>query len=183
MHALKRLLDRSLVAQAVLLFVLGVGIAAVFRRDGSPLRWVVQGALYAAVAVVIGIVQHRRAGRAEGTDPRRLTELNRRVRHRDVPQDPEERAVMRRLVAANLRQTERAARWLPYWLGAMGLLTAALLVLGVVTGSYTFPVVFTVAVIGLCFAALRARRRSLDDCHYMRAALDDPNPGERAPVS
>ncbi|MEU0025041.1 hypothetical protein [Streptomyces sp. NPDC006335] len=76
-------------------------------------------------------MQRRRANRAAGTDPRGLVELSRRIRHHDVPRDPEERESMRRLVDDQLNLLERKGRWLPYWLGFVGLVAAALLALGV----------------------------------------------------
>ncbi|MGW6057642.1 hypothetical protein [Streptomyces sp. NPDC055189] len=171
MRAFKRWLDRSLAAQAVVIFVLGVGITALFRRNEHPVVWVIQGMLYTAIAVTIVAVQRRKAGRAAGTDARGAADLNRKIRHREVPKDPDERASMRRLVAAHLGQMERARRWLPYWLGAMGLVAVGMFVLGAATGSLIFPLVFGVALLAFCCWVLWMRRRTLDRCRYMRASL------------
>jgi Flp pilus assembly protein TadB len=124
-------------------------------------------------------VQRRRASRAAGTDPSGLVELSRRIRHREVPSEPEERESMRRLVDDQLNLLESRERWLPYWLGFTGLITAALLALGLATGSLAFPLVFAVGMIGLCCWAVWMRRRALDLHHYMRAALRE----EHEPVS
>lgn len=171
MRAFKRWLDRSLTGQAVLIFLLGVGVTALYRKDEHPVWWVVQGVLYAAVAIAVLAVQRRKVGRAVGTDARGIAELNRKIRHREVPREPDERATMRRLVAELLGQMERGRRWLPYWLGSMGLVAVGMLVLGVATGSMSASLVFAVGVIGFGFWILWMRRRALDRCRYMRSAL------------
>ncbi|MFB4421642.1 hypothetical protein C5F59_011175 [Streptomyces sp. QL37] len=171
MRALKLWLDRSLTAQAVLIFVLGVGANALFRRDGHLGWWVVQTAVFTAVAIAIVAAQRRRTGRAAGTDPRGIAELNRRIRHREVPSDPEQRATMRRLVAEQLGKMERGGRWLPYWLAGMGLIAAGMLVLGFVTGSLTVALVFAVGVAVFCSWVFWTRRRALERHRHMRSAL------------
>lgn len=171
MRALKRWLDRSLIAQGVLIFLLGVGITALYRRDDHPAWWVIQSVLYTAIAVAVLVAQRRRVGRAVGTDARGIAELNRELRHREVPREPEDQATMRRLVAEHLGQMERGARWLPYWLGGMGLLAAGMLALGAVGGSLTAPLIFTVGLIAFSCWVLWMRRRSMDRCLYMRSAL------------
>ncbi|MFJ8085376.1 hypothetical protein ACIQ6Y_32930 [Streptomyces sp. NPDC096205] len=171
MLSLKRLLDRSLTAQAALVFVLGLGITALFRRDEHPAVWLLHSALYTGVAITALAVQRRRATRAVGTDAGGLADLNRKIRHHEVPQAPEEQAAMRRLVAGQLGQMERAGKWLPYWLGAMGLVAVGMFVLGAVSGSFLFPLVFAVGVLALCFGVLWMRRRSLDRLRWMRQAL------------
>jgi peptidoglycan/LPS O-acetylase OafA/YrhL len=170
-RSFKRWLDRSLAAQAVLIFLLGVGASALFRRGDHPVFWVVQAALYAAIAITFVAVQRRRTSRAAGTDPHGLVELGRRIRHREVPSEPGERESMGRLVDDQLGLLERRRRWLPYSLGFMGLTAAALLALGVATGSVVFPLVFAAFVIGFCCWAVWMRRRNLDRYHYMREAL------------
>ncbi|MFD9002995.1 hypothetical protein ACFV0T_18770 [Streptomyces sp. NPDC059582] len=171
MHALKSWLDRSLFAQGVLVLVLAVGVNALLRRGEHPAIWVIQAALYTAICVGFMAVQRRRIARAAGTDPRGLAELNRKIVHRVVPQDPQEQATMRRLVDEHLGRMERGKRWLPYWLGFMGLVAAGLLVLGVSTGELTLPLVFAVGVIGFCYWMMWMRRRSLERCRYMDSAL------------
>ena len=154
MRSFKRWLDRSLTAQAVLIFLVCVGVTALIRWDRNPVLWVIRGVLYTAVAVTFMAVQRRRARHAAGTDARGLAELGRRIRHRQVPTDPEERAAMRRLVDDQLERFERNARWLPYWLGLMGLIAAAILALGVATGSLIFPLVFALGTVGFCCGIL-----------------------------
>ncbi|MEU1124735.1 hypothetical protein ABZ371_14485 [Streptomyces sp. NPDC005899] len=78
--ALKLWLDRSLTAQAILVLVLGVGANALFRRDGHIGWWVIRTAVFTAVAIGIVAAQRRRTGRAVGTGPRGIAELNRRIR-------------------------------------------------------------------------------------------------------
>jgi Flp pilus assembly protein TadB len=169
--SLKRLLDRSLTAQSTLIFLLGLGVTALFRRDEHPAVWVFHSALYTGVAVAVLAVQRRRAARAVGTDAGGLADLNRKIRHQQVPRDPQEQAAMRRLVAEQLGQLERAGKWLPYWAGAMGLIAVGMLVLGAVSESLTFPVLFTLGMALLCTWVLWMRRRSLDRLHRMRQAL------------
>ncbi|MFI6038499.1 hypothetical protein ACIBBD_31065 [Streptomyces sp. NPDC051315] len=172
MRALKRWFDRSLTAQAVVIFLVAVGVIALLSdRDEHPASWLIQGAIYTAIVMVFLAVQRRRTGRAVGTDPRGLAELNRRIRHREVPKDPEEQAAMRRLVAEQLGRMERGGRWLPYWLGFMGLVAAGMIALGVVNGSLAFPLVFAVGVIGFCCWVLWMRRHWMDRCRFMRSAL------------
>ncbi len=132
MLSLKRLLDRSLTAQAVLVFLLGLGITALFRTDEHPAVWVLHSALYTGIAMAFLAVQRRRAARAVGTDAGGLADLNRKIRHHEVPQEPKEQAAVRRLVAEQLDEMERARKWLPYWLGAMGIVAIGLVVLGAV---------------------------------------------------
>jgi Flp pilus assembly protein TadB len=176
-RSFKRWLDRSLTAQAVVVFPMGVGFAALFRRHEHPVLWVILGALYTAVTLAFLAVQRRRTCRAVGTDPGEIADLNRKIRHREVPKDPGEQATMRRLVAEQLGQMERGGRWLPYWLGAMGLIAAGLLALGAVTGSLTFPLVFAVGVAGFCYWVLWMRRHAMDRVRFMHSALR--NQGER----
>ncbi|GAA2550297.1 hypothetical protein GCM10010423_58230 [Streptomyces levis] len=171
MLSLKRLLDRSLTAQAILTFLLVLGITGVIRRDEHPAVWLFHSALYTGIAVAVLAVQRRRAARAAGTDTGRLADLNRRIRHQQVPNDPQERAAMRRLVTEQLGQVERAGRWLPYWLGAMSLVAAGMLVLGAVSGSLVFPVLFAIGMAALCSWVLWMRRRSLHRLHWMHQAL------------
>lgn len=171
MHALKRRLDHSLTAQAVLIFSLLVGLAALFRRHENPVWWVVQGALCTAIAVGFLAAQRRRAGRVTGTDARGIAELNRKIRHCEVPKAPEERVTMRRLVDEELGRVERGARWLPYWLGFMGLVAIGTLALGVSAGAWILPLVLAIGVAGFCWWVLRTRRRFVDRCRHMRSAL------------
>jgi len=170
-RSFKRWLDRGLTAQAVLVFLVCVGVTALIRWDRDPVVWVVRGALFTAVTMTFVAVQRRRARRAAGTDSRGLVELGRRIRRRDVPTDPEERAAMRRLVDDQLERFGRSARWLPYWLGFMGLIAAALLALGVATGALLYPLVFALGTAAFCCWILWVRRRTLDRFHYMRSAV------------
>ncbi|MGA5127058.1 hypothetical protein ACPCAG_27655 [Streptomyces pseudogriseolus] len=171
MLSLKRLLDRSPTAQAVLVFLLGLGVTALFRTDEHPAVWVLHSALYTGIAMAFLTVQRRRAARAVGTDAGGLADLNRKIRHHEVPQEPKEQAAVRRLVAEQLEQMERARKWLPWWLGAMGIVTIGLVVLGAVSGSLVFPLVFAAGMVALCFWVLWMRRRSLEHLHWMRQAL------------
>ncbi|MEV6261740.1 hypothetical protein AB0M42_13415 [Streptomyces sp. NPDC051784] len=171
MRTLKAVLDRSLTAQAVVVFVLGVGVHALLRRDGNIVWWVVQSALLTAVAIGIVAVQRGRTGRATGTDPRGIAELNRKIRHRELPSEPEERETMRRLVEEQLRRMERGGRWLPYWLGCMGLIAVGLLVLGVITGSVALPLVFGLGTAAFCCWVMWMRGRAMESHRRMREAL------------
>ncbi|KND45984.1 MULTISPECIES: hypothetical protein [Streptomyces] len=171
MLSLKRLLDRSLTAQAALVFLLGLGATALIRRNEHPAVWVFQSALYTGVALAVLTVQRRRAARAVGTDAGGLADLNRRIRHHEVPQSPQEQAAMRQLVAQQLGQMERAGTWLPYWLGAMGLVAVGMFVLGAVNGSLAFPLLFALGMVALCSWVLWTRRRSLDRLRQMSQAL------------
>ncbi len=171
MHTVKHWFNHSLAAQALVLFVLGLGLGAVFRRDDHPALWAVQSLLYTAVIVGILAYQRRRTSRATGARPGTVVDLNRRIRHREVPGDPEERALMRRLVEDQLGKMERGSRWLPYWLGLMGLVAVGMLVLGATSGSLAFPVVFAVGVVGFCCWILWMRKRAMELHHHMRSAL------------
>ncbi|GGM22829.1 hypothetical protein GCM10010129_79000 [Streptomyces fumigatiscleroticus] len=174
MGSLKRRLDHSLTAQAVLIFLLVMGSTALLRRDEHPLVWVIQGAIYAAICTAFVAVQRRRTSRVTGADPETVAGLNRKIRHRDVPRAPRERAIMQRLVTDQLSRMERGGRWLPYWLGAMGLLVAGAVALGIASGSYALPLILAVGLTGFCCWVLWMRRRSLDRCRYMRSALQGP---------
>jgi hypothetical protein len=178
-RSLRRWLDSSLAAQAAVVFLVGVGVTALFRQGEHPVVWVTRGLLYAAVSISVVAVQRRRASRAAGTDPQGLAELNRRIRHREVPSEPGERASLRRLVDDQLGRLERTGRWLPYWLGFMALIAVGLLVLGTTTGSLAFPLAFAVGTIGFCYWVVWMRRRTLDRYRFMRSALRD----EKEPVS
>lgn len=173
MHTVKHWFSDSLIAQGLVVLVLGVGLSALFRRDEHPGLWVIHGLFYTVVVIGALAYQRHRTSRATGAGPRAIAGLNRRIRHREVPRDPEERAVMRRLVDEQLGKMERGGRWLPYWLGFMGLLAVGLLVLGATHGSVVFPLVFAVGVVAFCFWILWMRRRALELHHHMRAALRD----------
>ncbi|MGW3991332.1 hypothetical protein [Streptomyces sp. NPDC004830] len=171
MLSLKRLLDRSLTAQATVVFLLGLGVTGLIRRDEHPAVWVLHSALYTGIAIAFLAVQRRRTARAVGTDAGGLADLQRKIRHREVPQDPQEREAVGRLVAEQLDQMERAGKWLPYWFGAMCLIAIAMLVLGVVSNSFVFPIAFAAGMLALCLWLSWTRRRSLDRLHRMRQAL------------
>lgn len=178
MHTFKRRLDHSLLAQAVLVFLLGVGISALSRPHDHPALWAIKAVLYTAIGMTFVIVARRRAGRAAGTDSRGVVDLGRKIRHREVPEDPQERDSMRRLVADQSGRMERGGRWLPYWLGFMGLLAVGMLVLGIATGELLFPVLFAVGVAAFCCWVVWMRRRGLDRLRAMKSALrtDVPPP-------
>ncbi|MFF3177383.1 hypothetical protein ACFVQ0_32710 [Streptomyces sp. NPDC057900] len=171
MHTVKHWFSHSLAAQGLVLFVLGLGFGALFRRDDHPALWAVQSLLYTAVIIGILAYQRRRTSRAAGTRPGTVVDLNRRIRHREVPEDPEERAVLRRLVEEQLGKMERGSRWLPYWLGFMGLIAVVMVVLGATSGSLASPVVFAVGVIVFCSWVLWMRKRAMELHHHMRSAL------------
>ncbi|WP_406092012.1 hypothetical protein [Streptomyces sp. NBC_01013] len=171
MRTVKHWFHHSLAGQALVVFLLGLGFSALFRRNDHPGLWVAQSLLYTAVIIGVLAAQRRRTARATGADPRAVVSLNRRIRHRAVPRDPEERAMMRRLVDDQLGKMERGGRWLPYWLGFMGLSAVGMLVLGASTGSLVFPLVFTVGVAAFCLWILWMRRRAMELHHHMRSAL------------
>ncbi|MFH8610703.1 hypothetical protein ACH4D5_24820 [Streptomyces sp. NPDC018029] len=171
MDGLRRWFDRSLFAQALLLFPLCVGVAALFRQDAHPVRWLIQGALYTGAGLTCVAFQRRRISRAIGSHPRAVADLNRRIRHREVPSDPGERATMRRLVAEHQDRLERAERWLPYWLGVMGLIATAVLVLSAATGSLLPCLLLAGGVGAFCYWILWMRRRNKERCEFMRSAL------------
>ncbi|MEU1432955.1 hypothetical protein ACFYPA_07860 [Streptomyces sp. NPDC005775] len=174
MHTVKHWFSDSLMAQGLVVLVLGVGLGALFRGDAHPGLWVIQGLFYTVVVMGALAFQRRRTSRATGADTRTIAGLTRKIRHREVPRDPEERAVMRRLVDDQLGKIERGGRWLPYWLGFMGLAAVGLVVLGATTdGSLVFPLVFAVGVVAFCFWILWMRRRALELHHHMRSALRD----------
>ncbi|MEV1023387.1 hypothetical protein [Streptomyces sp. NPDC050264] len=175
-HTFKRWLDHSLAAQGAAMFLVGTGLSALFRPSEHPALWVIKGALYTGIALAFLAAQRRRAGRAAGTDQRGVAALSRKIRHGEEPHDPAERTAMRGLVDDQLRQIERGRRWLPYWLGFMGLIAAGLLALGIATGSWTFPAVFAVGTAGFCTWVLWMRRRSLERLRHMDTALR-PAPG------
>ncbi|MFE7815533.1 hypothetical protein ACFU5P_27065 [Streptomyces sp. NPDC057433] len=174
MPAVKRWLDRSLSAQAMVVFLSGVGIAALLRRDEHPVIWVAHGALYTGVTVAVLAVQRRRAVRAASVGPGAVADLHRRIRRGEVPQDPEERAAVRRLADDQLGRMQRAGRWFPYWLALMGLVAVGLLVLGVVSGSVVPSVAFAAGTLGFCWWAVWMRRRSMRRLRTARSAVDGP---------
>ncbi|MGW0934763.1 hypothetical protein [Streptomyces sp. NPDC002666] len=171
MQTVKHWFSDSLIAQGLVVLVLGLGLGALFRRDDDPGVWMVQGLFYTVVVVGFLAVQRRRTSRATGAGPRAIAGLSRKIRHREVPRDPEERALMLRLVEDQLGKIERGGRWMPYWLAFMGLVAAGLLVLGAAKGSLVFPLVFAVGVVAFCLWILWMRRRALELHHHMRSAL------------
>ncbi|WP_369216938.1 hypothetical protein [Streptomyces flavofungini] len=174
MRALKRTLDRSPTAQAALVLVLTTGVTALLRPAEHPAWWAVKGVLYTAIAMAFVVAQRRKAARAAGTEPHEIADLSRAVRRREVPRDPGERATMRRFVAAQLGRMERGARWLPYWLGFMGLIAVGTLALGVAAGTPTVPLIVAIGVLAFCCWVLWMRRVSLDRFRHMSAALEAP---------
>ncbi|MFE7579070.1 hypothetical protein ACFU5Z_30415 [Streptomyces sp. NPDC057521] len=88
-----------------------------------------------------------------------------------MPRDPRERAVLRRLVDDQLGRIERSRRWLPYWLGAMGLVAIGLLVLGATGGSLGYALLFAAFVAVFCAWILWMRRRAVALYRDMRVAL------------
>ncbi|MFJ4539919.1 hypothetical protein ACIP39_28725 [Streptomyces tibetensis] len=64
-----------------------------------------------------------------------------------------------------------AGKWLPYWLGAMGLIAVGMLFLGAISGSLAFPLLFAGGMVALCSWFLWVRRRTLDRLRRMRQAL------------
>lgn len=171
MRAFKRWFDRSLTAQAALFFPLAVGFTALFRRDEHPVVWVIQGVLYTAVIMTFVAWQRRRTARAVGTDARGIVELQRKIRHHEVPREPEERATMRRLVADQLGQIERGHKWLPFWIGSMGLLAVGMLVVGSAAGSLAYPLAAACGLIGFCCWLLWMHRRALERFRAMQSSL------------
>ncbi|MFD9087542.1 hypothetical protein [Streptomyces prasinus] len=174
MSAVKRRLDRSLRAQAGVIFLLGVGVAALFRRDGHPVIRIVHGAFCTGVTAAVLAGRRRRAVRAAGTDAGTVADLHRGIRRGEVPRDPEERAAMRRPADDQLDRLRRTGRWLPYRLALMGLVAAGLLVLGVVDGSVVPSAAFAVGTLGFCWWVLRMRRRSMRRLRTARSAAGSP---------
>ncbi|MEU2024713.1 hypothetical protein ABZ565_21615 [Streptomyces sp. NPDC016469] len=173
MHTVKHWFNDSLIGQGLVVFGLGVGLNALLHRDEHPAMWLVQGAVYTIVVMVAVALQRRRTSRVTGASPGAVAGLLRKIRHHEVPRDPQERAVMRRLVDDQLGRMERGRRWLPYWLGAMGLVAIGLLVLSSAGGSLGFALVFALFVAAFCAWILWTRRRALNLYRDMRTALRD----------
>ncbi|MCX0246315.1 hypothetical protein [Streptomyces drozdowiczii] len=172
MHTVKHWFNDSLIGQGLVVFGLGVGLNALLRHDEHPAMWLVQGAVYTAVVMVALVLQRRRTSRATGASPDAIAGLDRKIRHHEVPDDPEERAVMRRLVDEHLGKMERGKRWLPFWMAFMGLIVVAMFVLAATTGgSLLFPLAFAVFMAAFCAWILWMRRRSLAMNRGMRTAL------------
>ncbi|MGQ4491392.1 hypothetical protein LRE75_11720 [Streptomyces sp. 372A] len=172
MHTVKHWFNDSLTGQGLLAFVLGVGLNALLRHDDSPAMWLVQGAVYSVVVLVAVVLQRRRTSRATGASPGAIAGLDRKIRHHDVPDDPQERAVMGRLVDERLGKIERGKRWLPFWMGFMGLIVVAMFVLAATSGgSLVFPLAFAVFMAAFCAWILWMRRRALALNRGMRTAL------------
>ncbi|TRV71906.1 hypothetical protein FKN01_30960 [Streptomyces sp. 130] len=171
MHTVKHWFSDSLTGQGLVVFGLGVGLNALLRRDEPPAMWLVQGAVYTVVVVVAAGLQRRHMSRVTGASPGAVAGLMRKIRHHEVPRDPQERAVMRRLVDDQLGRVERGERWLPYWLGAMGLVAVGLLVLGFTGGALGYSLFFAVFVVAFCVWLLWARRRAVSRYRDMRSAL------------
>ncbi|MFJ3086895.1 hypothetical protein [Streptomyces sp. NPDC086838] len=173
MHTVKHWFNDSLIGQGLLVFGLGVGLNALLRHDDPPAMWLVQGAVYTVVAMVAVVIRRRRMRRVTGASPGTVAGLLRKVRHGEVPRDPQERAVLRRLLDDQLGRIERGKRWLPYWLGVMGLIAVGLLVLGAVRGSLGYALLVAAFVVGLCAWVLWMRRRAVALYRDMGAALRD----------
>ncbi|NGN68179.1 hypothetical protein G5C51_30305 [Streptomyces sp. A7024] len=178
MRTVKRWLDRSLTAQAVLIILLGVGGLALLNPEAKLVGTLITAAFYTCVAIGILAIQRRRACRVAGTDARGYADLNHKIRHREVPQSPDERDAMRRLVGLQLRDMELAGRWLPYLLWLVGIVGVLLMVLGAATGQTAEAL--GIAVMTALFVVLAwQRHRNLDRHRYMREALQE----EREPVA
>ncbi|WP_406283643.1 hypothetical protein [Streptomyces sp. NBC_00209] len=171
MHTVKHWFNDSLIGQGVVVFGLGVGLNALLRHDEHPAMWLVQGAVYTVVVMVALVLQRRRTSRVTGASPSAVAGLLRKIRHHEVPRDPQERAVLRRLVDDQLGRIERGKRWLPYWLGAMGLVAIGLLVLGATRGSLGYALLFAAFVAVFCAWILWMRRRAVALYRDMRVAL------------
>nr|WP_237498436.1 MULTISPECIES: conjugal transfer protein TraG N-terminal domain-containing protein [unclassified Streptomyces] len=155
-----------------MVLALGVGLNALLRHDEHPAMWLVQALVYAVVVMVAMALQRRRTSRATGASPDAIAGLDRKIRHHEVPNDPEERAVMRRLVDEHLGKIERGKRWLPFWMAFMGMIVVAMFVLAATTGgSLLFPLAFGVFMAAFCAWILWMRRRSLAMNRGMRTAL------------
>lgn len=161
-------------------FLLMVGVMALFRRDEHPLLRVVQAGFYTLIFVVIRTVMRRRVNRAAGTDHRGFDDLNRKIRRREVPEDPEEREAMRRLVGTQLGQIKRSGRWVP-WMGFTGLVAVGLLVLGTIAGQVTWSLIYVIFMTGFLHWIHWMRRRSTERHRFMRSALQEPSDGVSFP--
>ena len=145
------------------------------------------GALPAIGVTIVAAQRHaaqrRRARRAAGTDARGLAGLCRRIRQREVPTDPGERAAMRKLVDHQQERLERSARRLPYWLALMGLIAVALIALGVAIDSLPFPLVVALGLAVFCLWTLWMRRRSRERVRSMRSAMREEHEHVSSPTA
>ncbi|MFD6992647.1 hypothetical protein [Streptomyces sp. NPDC059943] len=139
-----------------LAFVLMTGLRLLIDRDGGLLDAAVHAAIYTVVVSAVVVWRQRKDGRAVGTDPDRVPDLDRRIRKEDVPEDPQERRSMAVLVRRRDEQLRSAGRWAFTTVGVCVVLIAGLfLALGAVV-----PAIVAVAV-GALFVpvALWNRRR------------------------
>jgi Flp pilus assembly protein TadB len=106
----RRLMDRWW-ARGLLLLVLCTAIG-VLIRGGNVAAAAISATGYAAYGTWQMMRRRRRDSRAVGADAAELPLLERRMRHGDLPADPEERRVMRALAQRRLAQMNRSyAKW------------------------------------------------------------------------
>ncbi|MEV5158326.1 hypothetical protein [Streptomyces sp. NPDC053728] len=100
------------VAYLVVILLSGVVSGAVLHTGGNPVPLVVGLlVLLGGLGAAAGVSVNRALARETGVPRGSLRSLTRRVQREDIPDDPQERAAMGRIVARQRRATERLVRF------------------------------------------------------------------------
>jgi hypothetical protein len=169
MYRLKQLLDRSVAAQAVLVFVLAAGVTRLISPHRPVAVWLFNSAFYTAMGVVFVIVRRRRDRAVMGgATAGEHASAERKMIHGQVPDEPQERDVMRRLVRHRRRQMGKFG-WT--MIPLLALLVVLCPVFWAATGAWTTAVLWLVfgAVFGSWMVWIR--RLNLRRLAYMDEAL------------
>ncbi|MEU3188140.1 hypothetical protein ABZ707_28685 [Streptomyces sp. NPDC006923] len=165
---MKRWLDRSVPAQAVLLLLLVAGATKLIRPELSTPHWLVQSVVWTAFAMVFVLIRRRQDRSAMGgASAGEHVSVERKLRRCQIPEDPRERESMRRLVAYRRRQMTRYAWTLVPLFAVLVLLP----VVWAVQGVWTTAVLWLL--FGLVFGSwvFSARRHNLSRVRHMDEAL------------
>ncbi|WP_329124214.1 hypothetical protein [Streptomyces sp. NBC_01465] len=167
MRAVRKWFKDSPAAQTVLGFVLFAAVILSLNWGHTPGWWLVKLGLYIAISVAFAARRRRRDAEAAGTDTATLKSLERRIQRGTVPEDPQERAAMRRLVLHRLDLMSRTRWSVP----AFSVMLALVAVLAAVTGDWAVAAVFLAISAVVTGAMVWIRRRAARKLHHLDDVL------------
>ncbi|MEE1929343.1 hypothetical protein V1J52_14330 [Streptomyces sp. TRM 70351] len=177
MRTVRRRFEESLALQLALVFLLGLGAAKLVRPHQGVLVWLLNAVLYTTVAGCVLWYRARKDSRTLGTDRKGLVAAEHRLRKGEVPDDPAERAQLRRLVAERERQMGRT-RWMVPVLVAMVALPVAL---AARAGSWTLALLALAGALGVAAAVVLMRRKAVRTVRRTARALDAADAADAPP--